>query len=145
LFAPQSPLSPPYSSPPAEYSIYAPPPEYPPPEYPQAPPPYPQGGYTTPAMPVLGSGQNNTMGLLSMIFGILSIPLLFCCYIGIPLAIAGIILGIIGIGKANSGQASNKGMAVAGVVCSAATFVLLVGVVALAGLSAAIPTSSTSY
>jgi len=153
---PQS--TPPYSAPPAggqypsspaEYSLYPPQPEYAQPQYPQYPqaqypqsPAYPPAGYTVP--PMTNTGQANTFGLLSMIFGIVSIPLLFCCYLGIPLAIAGAVLGVVGVGKANKGQASNKGMAVAGIVCSAATLVILVAIIILYAVGvASLP--STNY
>lgn len=85
---------------------------------PYSPQPY---GYTVPAGVGYGappSTQNNTPGLLAMIFGILSIPLGFCCgLLSVPAAIAGIVLGIIGIRKAAEGQASNRGMAIAGAIC----------------------------
>jgi hypothetical protein len=118
---------------PTEYSLY-PPVSGPPPEaYPQSPA-YPPAGYSMPPMmpaPMAGTGQNNTLGLLSMIFGIISIPLLFCCYIGIPLAIAAIVLGILGMSKANRGEASNKGMSVAGVATGAATVAILLVLIIL--------------
>jgi hypothetical protein len=76
-------------------------------------------------------------GQLSMIFGILAIPLVFCCYLGAPLGIAAIILGIIGVQKAGAmaaaqGQAvTGKGMAIAGIVCGAAALVLMLAVIIL--------------
>src|SRR5689334_14590705 len=83
---------------PTEYSLYQPAepaPQQPPP---QPPPAYPAGGYAVPMMPMpaVAAGQSNTFGLLSMIFGIISIPLLCCFYVGIPLGIAAVVLGIIG-------------------------------------------------
>jgi hypothetical protein len=147
-FAPQS--AQPYSTPPAgeqyptgpaEYSLqpeYAQPqyqqPQYP--QYPQTPQPYPGSGYPVP--PTSSPGQFNTFGLLSLIFGIVSIPMLFCCLVGVPLAIAGVVLGVLGVGKANSGQATNKGMSIAGIACSAGAIVLLIVYIAFnaAGMSA---------
>ncbi len=112
------PSGPPYQ--PTEYSLY--PPAEPPPPAPQPPPPaYPVGGYAVPMMPMPGAaaGRSNTFGLLSMIFGIISIPLLCCFYIGLPLGIAAVVLGIVGTNKANRGEADNKGMAIAGIACGA--------------------------
>lgn len=55
---------------------------------------------------------SNTMGLLALIFGIISIPLGFCCnLLTIPFAIAGIVLGYLGKQKAAQGQATNGAQA----------------------------------
>jgi hypothetical protein len=131
---------------PTEYSLYPPATEPPPAAYPQSPAAYPQSpaypqppqypptGYSVPPMgpgPMAGTGQSNTLGLLSMIFGIVSIPLLFCCYLGVPLGIAAIVLGILGMGKANRGEASNKGMSIAGLATGAATIAILVVLIIL--------------
>jgi hypothetical protein len=73
------------------------------------------------------STQNNTLGLLALIFGVLSIPLGFCCGIlSVPAGLAGIVLGILGIRKAAEGQASNRGMAVAGAICGGVGLVVTV-------------------
>jgi hypothetical protein len=136
-----SPYPPDYSpSPaqPAEYSLYPPPEALAPP-----PPQYPVGGYAVPPLQPLtvGSGQGNTFGLLSMIFGIVSIPLLCCLYAGIPVGIAAVVLGIIGVNKANSGEANNKGMSIAGIACGASAAVLgLTGIIAVYGFHVAAPT-----
>lgn len=84
-------------------------------------PPAYQTGYTAPAMAYQQAGQqpSNTSGLLSMIFGIVSIPVSICCYgvISFGLAVAAIVLGVIGLRKVNEGQATNRGMALAGLIC----------------------------
>ena len=74
-------------------------------------------------------------GLLSMIFGIISIPLVCCVYVGLPLGIAAVVLGIVGINKANRGEADNKGMAIAGIACGAVAAVsgLILLIVTAAG------------
>jgi hypothetical protein len=136
--APQS--SPP--SQPAEYSLYPPISGPPPPPPPMPPPQYPMGGYSVPVMQPLpmSSNQGNTFGLLSMIFGIVSIPLLCCFYIGIPLGIAALVLGIIGNNKASRGEANNKGMAIAGIVCGGIGALLgLLWIVAIFGFNASAP------
>ncbi len=93
---------------------------YPPPAGYQAPVVYPgAAGYTVPGVPQ--GGKSNTLGLLSMIFGIASIPLGLCCGLfGTPFSIAALIMGFIGLNKVKAGQADNKGMALAGVICGAA-------------------------
>jgi hypothetical protein len=109
------PFAPPPASPaqPPEYSLYSDPQAAPMPQY-------PMGGYSVPPMPpppMMRSNQNNTFGLLSMIFGIVAIPLLCCFYIGAAVGVAAVVLGVIGLGKANRGEADNKGMSIAGIVC----------------------------
>ena len=51
-----------------------------------------------------------------MILGIISIPLA-CCYIGAPLAITAVVMGVVGLRKASEGAAENRGQAIAGIVC----------------------------
>jgi hypothetical protein len=102
------------------------------------------GGYSVPPMqpvPMANSRPSNTFGLLSMIFGIISIPLLCCLYIGLPVGIAAVVLGIIGINKANTGEADNKGMSIAGVACGGSAALLgLLWLVAVFAFNVAAPT-----
>jgi hypothetical protein len=89
---------------------------------PQAPAhqPYPQ--YSAPRQ----SGTNG-MAITGMICGIVSLPMLCCCY-GMPFNILGIIFSIIGLSqikKSNPPQ-SGKGMAMAGLICSIISLVLFV-------------------
>ncbi|MFI6783518.1 DUF4190 domain-containing protein [Micromonospora sp. NPDC050276] len=76
-------------------------------------PTYPNAGYPQ------AQGQNNTLGLVSMILGIASIPLVCCLYLGIPVGIAGIVTGYLAKQKVAQGQASNAGQAKAGLICGA--------------------------
>ena len=75
-----------------------------------AAPTYPNAGYPQP------QGQQNTLGLVSMIIGIASIPLA-CCYLGIPLGIAAVITGHLGKQKADQGLANNASQAKTGFIC----------------------------
>jgi hypothetical protein len=96
--------------------------------YPAAPQ-YPGGGYGAPQQPpVPGQQQNNTLGLLAMIFGIAGIPLAICiALLGILLGGAAVVLGILGMRRVAEGRASNRGMALAGVICGAIAGVLGIG------------------
>ncbi|MEQ4302878.1 hypothetical protein ABNF97_16025 [Plantactinospora sp. B6F1] len=85
-------------------------------------------GYQTPGYGPVG-GQNNTLGLVAMIVGIISIPAACCAALGILAGIAGVVLGILGRGKVSRGEASNGGQALAGLICGAIG--LLLGVVNL--------------
>lgn len=98
------------------------PPEHPPGQ-PTPPPPPPPGG-------VPGAGgppqPSNGLGLASMIVGIVSIPLVCCFYLGVPAAIVAIILGFLGKGKADRGEATNRGMALAGIICGGVAIVFAI-------------------
>jgi hypothetical protein len=97
--------------------------------YPAAPQ-YPGGGYGAPPQPPVPGQQpqNNTLGLLAMIFGIAGIPLGICiALLGILLGGAGVVLGILGMRRAAEGRASNRGMALAGVICGAIAGVIGIG------------------
>ncbi|WP_369916097.1 hypothetical protein [Plantactinospora sp. KBS50] len=78
-----------------------------------------------------GQAPNNTLGLLSMIFGIAGIPLVCCLYIGIASGIAGIVLGYLGKQKAEQGLATNRSQALTGMICGAAAVAL--GILAIIG------------
>ncbi|GAA0916429.1 DUF4190 domain-containing protein [Streptomyces thermoalcalitolerans] len=99
----------------------------PPASYPQA------GGYGMPAQPSNGMG---TTGLVLGIIGVVCSLTFFLWFFGVILGILGIIFGAIGRGKANRGEATNKGAATAGLVCGIiATVVLpLLGLLLFASL-----------
>jgi serine/threonine-protein kinase len=114
--------SPPEYSPPAyaapPYPVSPGPPPGPPAGYP--PPAYPGSGYQAPPGPGAVPQSQNVLGLLGMIFGIVAIAFAFCCVLlAVPLGGAGIVLGGLGMKKAADGLASNRGMALAGVICGA--------------------------
>ena len=91
--------------------------------YPTSPayPGYQQPGYQQPGYPGYGApaSGNNTLAIVSMILGIVSIPLACCFYIGILPGIAGIVLGVLGQRKAAEMNGSGKGMALAGIITGA--------------------------
>jgi hypothetical protein len=71
-------------------------------------------------------GGQNTQGLAGMILGIVSIPLACCPYLGIIVAIVGLVFSWLGLKKANTGLASNGGQAKAGLICSGVGVVLAI-------------------
>jgi serine/threonine-protein kinase len=90
---------------------------HPPPRYPPSTS-YPATGYRPYPPGAPRSQQQNTVGLLAMIFGILGIVFGVCCWLlGAPLSAAGIVLGALGMRKVTEGLADNRGMALAGVIC----------------------------
>jgi uncharacterized membrane protein len=62
---------------------------------------------------------SNTMGLASMIVGIVSIPLACLCGLGLLGGIVAIVLGFLGKGKADRGEATNRGQALVGIITGA--------------------------
>jgi hypothetical protein len=82
-----------------------------------APPPYPADAPN--------QQPNNTLGLLALIFGIVSIPVGICCSLfTLPFGIAGVVLGYLGKQKAAQGLATNGGQANAGLITGAIGTVL---------------------
>ncbi|MFF5388573.1 DUF4190 domain-containing protein [Streptomyces sp. NPDC013012] len=93
--------------------------------YPTAPTPVTTSGYGYPGYPG-HAGQpgwqqppSNGTGTAAMVLGIISVAG-FCLYgLGALLGILALILGIVGVKKAGRGEATNRGMAVAGIVLGA--------------------------
>jgi hypothetical protein len=82
---------------------------YPPP-YPP-PPPQPYSGFTPPP-----TGPRNGLGITALILAI--IGLVFCWSVagGIILGLCAIIIGFVGRGRVKRGEATNGGVAIAGIV-----------------------------
>ncbi|MEU2611619.1 hypothetical protein ABZ570_08560 [Micromonospora sp. NPDC007271] len=108
----QPPAAPQYGQQPTSGQPYGQPPQDPyGQQQPYGAPTYPNAGYPQP------QGQQNTLGLVSMILGIASIPLICCFYLGIPVGIAAAVTGHLGRQKAAQGLANNEGQAKAGFIC----------------------------
>jgi hypothetical protein len=82
---------------------------YPPP-YPP-PPPQPYSGFTPPP-----TGPRNGLGITALVLAI--IGLMFCWSVagGIILGLSAIIIGFVGRGRVKRGEATNGGVAIAGIV-----------------------------
>ena len=80
---------------------------------------------------MMGGPRFSPLAITSMVLGILSIPSC-CCWFGSgPMAVAGIVLGVIGMGKIRSAPQLWKGtgMAIAGIACSSVGLVLSLGAI----------------
>ncbi|MGW6392705.1 DUF4190 domain-containing protein [Streptomyces sp. NPDC055103] len=85
----------------------------------------------------------NGMGITSMVLGIIAVAG-FCLYgLGVILGILALIFGIIGMKKAGRGEATNRGMALAGVILG--SIGIVVSGVFLGFMIWAIAQDSTSY
>ena len=78
----------------------------------------------------------NLLSLLSLIIGIVSLPLGFCFYIGVIAGIAAVILGIVGlvqIGQ-SGGVQPGRGLAIGGIVTGAISVILPVCLIVILAL-----------
>ena len=89
---------------------------------PQAPTPPPPAGYAPPATP-----QQNGLAIAGMVVGIASVVLFFLAWIGSVVGVVGLILSILGLNKAKQMNGVGRGMAIAGLVTSAAG--ILIGII----------------
>lgn len=100
---------------------------------------YPEFPHQAPPTGPYQPQPENGLGLAAMIVGIASFVMLA------PLSsTAAIILGIMGLGRARQGRATNRGQALAGLICGIVTLVLgLVGLIILIAVLSARHGSST--
>jgi len=77
-----------------------------------------------------GQKPQNTFGLVALILGIVSI-VLCCLYAGVWAGIPAIVLGYLGMNKAKQGLATNRGMAMAGLICGVVGLLLTIALIAL--------------
>ncbi|MFG3403904.1 DUF4190 domain-containing protein [Streptomyces sp. NPDC048142] len=114
------------------------------------PPAQPYGGYpgygaygTSPA--AWGPAPNNGLGTAAMVIGIISV-VGFCLYgVNIILGILALIFGIIGLGRAKRGEATNRGMALAGVILGSVGIVVGAVILGLIIWAAASSDSDSDY
>ncbi|MFF8729787.1 DUF4190 domain-containing protein [Streptomyces sp. NPDC015171] len=90
--------------------------------------PYPAGGYGWTGAQAVPS---NGMGTASLVLGILSAVGFLFWPLALVLGILAIIFGAIGRGKAKRGEATNPGVALAGLICGVAGIVMAVAFVAV--------------
>ncbi|MGW8762097.1 DUF4190 domain-containing protein [Streptomyces sp. NPDC055815] len=89
---------------------------YPTPTPPPATSGYGYPGYGQPAQTGWQQAPSNGMGTTAMVLGIIAVAG-FCLYgLGVILGVLALIFGIIGLKKVGRGEATNRGMAIAGIV-----------------------------
>ncbi|WP_177235474.1 DUF4190 domain-containing protein [Streptomyces sp. MUSC 14] len=133
--APAYPYAPPVGQYPAAEPVPPPPiaPDGPGqlPYYPPTPPAYGDPGAYPAANPYGWPGMqpapSNGLGTAALVCGILAAVGFLLWPIALVLGILGIIFGAIGRGKAKRGEATNPGMALAGLICGSVGIVLVVG------------------
>ncbi|MEU7280013.1 DUF4190 domain-containing protein [Streptomyces sp. NPDC045431] len=65
---------------------------------------------------VSGERPGRGMAIAALVTGVLSLLLFWLWFVGVPLAIAAIVLGVIAMRRARQGRATGKGMAITGLV-----------------------------
>jgi hypothetical protein len=87
--------------------------------------PYGQPGQGQPyGQPVPGGPKRNGLGIAALVLGVLALLGSFTIVFGFILGVVAIVLGLMGRGRARSGQADNGTMAVVGAVLGALAIVL---------------------
>jgi Domain of unknown function (DUF4190) len=84
-----------------------------------------------PSWPAATSTPRNGMGTAALILGVIGL-VLAVVVIGGLLGLVAVVLGIVGLGRARRGEATNRGVAVAGIVTGALA-VVLAGIIVAAG------------
>jgi hypothetical protein len=106
-----------------DYTTPPPPPPGPPGGTPPPPPMGPPGGSTPPPYNPGGPGgfggapqkPQNAFGIAALVLGIISV-VLCCCWAGFWAGIPAAVLGFLGMKKADAGQATNRPLALAGLI-----------------------------
>lgn len=91
-----------------------------------SPPPEPYYGYPPPP-----TQPRNGLGIAALVIGILAIPAALLMGGGIPLGIVALVLGIVGWRRSKRGEATNGGVAIAGIVLGALGIVVSVALIAI--------------
>jgi len=80
-------------------------------------------------------GVTDPLAIVSLILGIVSLPLHFCCYLGWPVGIAAIVCGIVSLvrigGEPN--RHSGKGLAWGGIISAGVGFLMIIVIFVLYG------------
>jgi hypothetical protein len=99
-------------------------------------PQQPMTQYPVQPQPPAPPPAQNGMGVAAFVLGLLGLLFSFIPVIGViawPMVITGLVLGLVGLGRAKRGRATNKGLAVASIVLSALGLVVCVAWVVLFG------------
>ena len=64
------------------------------------------------------------LAVAALVCGVLGILFFWCGFIGLPLGIAGLVLGFLAMGKVKQGTGGGRGLALAGAICGGVAVVL---------------------
>jgi uncharacterized protein DUF4190 len=91
------------------------------------PPPQPYGAYPE----VLPAPRKDGLGIAALVVAILGLVFCWSVVLGIVLGVVAVILGFVGRGRVKSGEASNGGVALAGIVLGALAIVVSLTFIAI--------------
>jgi len=80
--------------------------------------------YATPLPPTYPPQKDQSLAIIALIMGILSVVIGWACCMFIPLSITAVITGLLGMQKASNGTGEGYGMAVTGVILGGGTMLL---------------------
>ncbi|MEU3775642.1 DUF4190 domain-containing protein [Streptomyces sp. NPDC032472] len=89
-----------------------------------APPAYGYPGYPGYGAYPYGAQPRNGFGVTALVLGIIAVVGCFTSFLAVALGIAAVVFGVLGRGKARRGEATNGGMALAGIILGAVGIVL---------------------
>ncbi|HEY5884341.1 MAG TPA: DUF4190 domain-containing protein [Pyrinomonadaceae bacterium] len=101
-------------------------------------PPQSPSAFSAPPPPAYPVSTEKNMALLSLILGVISITIGFCCYFGVLTAPVAIGLGVYALSliKKDPNKYGGKGMAIAGIITGALYFIFLILIILFYGLAA---------
>ena len=131
-----SPAMPPSVSPAEQPTLDMPGRYQPPPVLYNAPPPL-QSAWTPPPPPAYPVSGQQSLAVTSLVLGIVSMTIGWCCYFGVLTGPIAVVLGIIALTqiKNDPQRYSGKGMAIAGIITGGLYFVLLAMIILIYGLA----------
>lgn len=103
------------------------PPPPPPGTYPGGYPPQPYGGYPPP----VPAAPKNGLGTASLVVAIIS---LFTLFGGVVLGIVAVVLGFLGRGRVKRGEATNGGVAMAGIILGFLSIIVSIAAFVIVGV-----------
>jgi uncharacterized protein DUF4190 len=129
-----SPLMPPSVSPNEQPTLDMPEPYSPPAQY--IPPPPVGSPWKPPPPPAYPMGKQQSLATASMVLGIFSLTLGWCCSFGVLTAPLAIVLGIVSLVqiKNDPGKFAGKGMAITGVATGSVYFIIFALIMMLYGI-----------
>ena len=86
-------------------------------------------GQTMPAQPAGTDRPRNGIGVAALVLGVsglVAVASFVLFPLGLVAGIVGLVLGVIGISRASAGRATNRGQAIAGVVCCVLAVILAI-------------------
>ena len=100
------------------------------------PPPPIQAGWTPPPPPAYPAQPQQTLAVTSMVLGIVSITVGWCCSFGILTSPIALVLGIVSLVQIKNDPVKNggKGMAISGVIMGALYILIFIAIILLYGI-----------